>query len=868
MSFDERYKVYLDVTVDGTEDNWFQCYPDISEFKRTPFSDEMFTRQSFGKVTFTNNPKLYTDTSLDAYRTYNLINEAEISQEIRIKITISTDLVDPDTSNEIIGYFGANDCEFDDDKKIVTVTPTILDQYTDLVENWDTEVNVFGAFETRSAKWVIDSLYIGDVFTASHSIPVIKVSSDIDEARDSDAGTSGISGAILSYATKEYDATITMVIDAEVINIFTIQRIDFKIRVYDGSDSLQQVILLGEGAYGHLASTYSADVTVPLGHYVKVVAILESNESIEYNNVVINVGYSAEPYSTSQVDANIQATYLQHYDIWTDVLHGRNAGIEKTEFETEIPTLDSYFNANGSPKDELLTENSFAPESTRQDITLWTENGYETVPLIGLYVTGMETALEGAGFELSDITVYTTEYKPNWLFPKMKIRTRALCRFSRFESWEKNDGSTPVGSGWTDTGQIDGDVRLWIKKPFDGSITTWTKGSIDTNGGSNSGFEWDESLNSSKLKNYPSSDESVTLSGRSLYDIIKTVYNGTHASLVNYDVESTFFWNDTDSLITVATGINYFTGQENFLNNIIGAHTYQLQDVNVDSDDATLALTFKDFMADLKALFNNQIFWWIEADTGTLKIEHLKYIDIAKEVLDVVTPRDSELDPKTPYDKNIQLLSEISSWSYEKSEMFSIIDFKIANAGYKDFTENIITYEKIVSNKRNEDIRATISTKKTTTDIRYCIENPSDIENGVILLNYDSDNEVAVANVPVANVSFENGNLALSTLLNRYKYEGVFLEGTINGNDVEFDITSRTKVGKEFLLKGIYDYDYFKSKLGIGRIESIEHNLEEETTRVSLKYRFGSDANTDTFILMVSEIGDFTGAVDTQFDFG
>jgi hypothetical protein len=443
-----------------------------------------------------------------------------------------------------------------------------------------------------------------------------------------------------------------------------------------------------------------------------------------------------------------------------------------------------------------------------------------------------------------------------------RARTYALCSYSRFEQYLPQ-GDIP--SGWTDTGyDNDNGERLWIKKPFDGTIDEWSLGDIDNEGGTNASIEWNSRLRSTKT--YPSSGDSVILRTRDFKEIAKTVFNGTFLSLVNDEINSVFFWNDDDSAIPpVASNVNYAypEGTENWLNKIAVAHTYQLMDINPESEDSILKISFKDFMADLKALFNDQIFWWISTD-GVLHIEHLKYIDAAKLILDLT----KEAIPNTIYLNNKELLSESSAWKYDKSEMFSLVNFQIANSGNKDFNDNNITYDKIVSNKRNEDIRDTLATKKITTDVRYCIENPSDLENGMILLNHDSNFNTVVANVPISNTAFENGNIALSNILNRYKYEGIFLNGKINDIPVAFDVTTRTRVGKEITIKGIYDYEYFKSKLGVGRIESLTHDLDKEETSMPLRYRFGSGTVSDTFTLMVSEVGDFVGAEDVEFDFG
>ena len=63
MRFDERYKVYLDITAqpswvwnDDTNATWVEVTPDISEFQRPLVDGEYFHRYKWGKVTFRNKP--------------------------------------------------------------------------------------------------------------------------------------------------------------------------------------------------------------------------------------------------------------------------------------------------------------------------------------------------------------------------------------------------------------------------------------------------------------------------------------------------------------------------------------------------------------------------------------------------------------------------------------------------------------------------------------------------------------------------------------------------------------------------------------------------------------------------------------------
>ncbi|MFA5652420.1 MAG: hypothetical protein WC933_03575, partial [Candidatus Paceibacterota bacterium] len=82
-----------------------------------------------------NKPYEYGISALTKYRLYDAIMELDPETEIRIKF------VDP--TKTIYGFFGIIDCKPNAFKKTLEILPTILDQYTDLMENRETEVSIF-----------------------------------------------------------------------------------------------------------------------------------------------------------------------------------------------------------------------------------------------------------------------------------------------------------------------------------------------------------------------------------------------------------------------------------------------------------------------------------------------------------------------------------------------------------------------------------------------------------------------------------------------------------------------------------------------------------------------------------------------------
>ena len=859
---DKRYKVYINFTYGDSDfaDNWIQCYPDIEPFTKKPHSGELFTRYEWGEVIFRNMPFL----SGDAYELYDTIYgilTTDITREIRIKVTVPDGFIDPNTTDEIQGYFGANDCTFDHDKKIVKVTPTVLDNYTDVLENWETEVDVVGASIDKRAKWVLPDDYATNFplgFDESHAIPLDVQSSEFTESED----------VVLVYASDKtagffrdcfggYSVSFRIPIVADLT--ITSGTVKFYLNLYDSDDVLQDENLLESfSSSGSMFKVYTLSATILNGYYAVLRCEISGVATVNYETCVLELTATSTAFSTTDVNINIFETYRSDLAVWNPV---DGEWGKTTPLEKDMIALTEYFENDGSPKDTLLTENSRAPYSRRDFINVWTENGRERIELLKLYLTDIIDVLDPHGYELSSVTVYKgdTFYRTSRLLSRKRRKVYCEATFTRFEAWVKS-GELPTGTGWTDTEYINSNrLRLYVKKPYGGAYSDgyWELGDLDSSGGKIDGYHWNEKITSSIQ--YPNSSNSVTVQSRSLHDVLKTVYNGTHPALVNSDVKSVFFWNDADSDITVPSGENYATELDQKLTNIACVHTYQFMDADEDSDNAGLQLTLKETLTDLKALFNNQLFWFVDDDLD-LHIEHIKYLDKTKTTLDLTTG--------TPYANNIKLLTEMQRWSYQKEKMYSRIELSCINSGFKDFTDNLITFDKIVSNKRNEDIRQEVTTKIFSTDIRYCVLNSTDLENGLLLVNHDSSYNSINALVPIAGTIFENGNLALSNLIKDYRYEGTFTQGKINGDSVYFPVTSRTKLGTEFTIKGIYDYDFFKNIVGVGMIQSLKHDLERETTTITLVHRFDSDAETDVFELMVSKVGDYTDSTDVLFDFG
>jgi len=128
-------KFYIKIN-DGTE---FEVFPNKYEpFEKTMEDGERFYRYKWGQIEFENKPFLYSQTSKSGYLIYTTLNALQRYDEIFIRF------YDSDSEIEIKGYCGVVDGQFKNDKvhKVITLTPVIIDRYTNLLENYKEKIDV------------------------------------------------------------------------------------------------------------------------------------------------------------------------------------------------------------------------------------------------------------------------------------------------------------------------------------------------------------------------------------------------------------------------------------------------------------------------------------------------------------------------------------------------------------------------------------------------------------------------------------------------------------------------------------------------------------------------------------------------------
>jgi len=852
--------VYIKFGITGT---YFQVDPE----KVNPFSDELIDgmpikRKKWDKVIIKNKPYNYsnldletaTEAEINREKLYDVIMDTSPTTEIYIKY-IAPNLT------EIEGYFGVIDCEINDYKTFITITPTIYDQYTDFLENRETKVNVFGGN---------DLIVNGNFDSWTSGLPV-----GWEYEYNEPEFNSVLSKNCASLLAKTRFTDVKSIIYQNIENIQEGSSILFSfyyelIGEDDVKENLGLRIKLTDGINTKYASRDGnwGDDENKFNYVTNKTAIPESSlSSFKYIQIVIDpapisgdleikfyheyntttwfesnlIISNVEAYSSDIpfIDLNLQLladnlvikpqNELQKTDgsyfsrFWADPVVWRLVGSDP-----EVDLLD-YFDENGVPESAYLSHGQYGPRE---------EEGLYYTDLITEFDTDDEHSKFYKG-EICKLTLY--KGKRYGSATKKHRHIEAIAEFARDE-YRKVDEPDGEGGyvppeedvGWVRTVDKNDKGNLWVRKPFNGVVTEWSLGELNTTSGRIGSFDYIESLVSTKV--YPYNESSIELSaGVDFKEIVKKVYRSTHSSLAGKEVYSTFFWGDepagayTDALKEhiprYSSGINYYTMEDNYLSKIAAIHTFQFKtDKSEDSDDATLYLSSKDVLDNLMNL-PAHLFWFIDADKN-LHIEHIYYLDIINDFVNLESLPDT-----------------YKAWKYDKEKMFATIEHRMANSGYSDFSFTKFTFDKIVTNKRNQDIKSNKKTEYLTTDIQYCIENPDDLENGIVLVNYETiggENNVKYGTGFISGKSIPNGLLSLSNLAKTFgDYEGTWENGKINDEDVEFKYTLRVKEGlEEINLSGVYEEDYYLNDLGIGFAKTKTIDYEKGTTTVNLVYRY------------------------------
>lgn len=831
-----------------------------------PIDDMPIFRKSIDELTIKNYP--YSG-SANSYKLFDLISDEPPDTTFTVKIT--------EGANETIGYFGQVDCNINEDRSIITIKPTISDQYTDFLENYDTDIDVFGITDliengdfdvwtnglpngwlslvllptkeillTKNCAVLTRNL----IFTGSmvQSVSGIQAGNNIDISfLNAYVGSSGISNNLKYTVTLTGSSTYQLQSDGSWLESATSQDINYRTNIIPlpkesitKFDSYQIITGLAP-VQGVLTISFYGTSTLNDSVYITDVSLKSDSTNI----IDLNINLLDDKI-VSKYQFDIQDKLGNYLGLW----------FRANPLDSQVRQLGDYFNTIspvGSPNTELLDDSNHGPHNT---------NGIDEFR----YPAWMDvfTNEESSPFykaEITELTIYKGGRWRSSFATRWRRHIKGLAIFSReeyyktdyfFTAQDEIDGrgiegeletmeDAGLGLGWVapDNAPPVNGKRLWVRTPFNGAYTNvdWNIETIDTTGGKINDFDWEEKLTSRIA--YPIAGNSQSLTTAvDFRDICRKIYRSTHNSRLNKEVYSAFFWNDSPyiSELNIETGQNYHTHNTNKLNNIAVVHSTDLKtDVVLNSDENKLKLSFKNFFEDLNKKFNGSLIWFIDTDLN-LHVEHKKFIDLTEDFVNILGD-------------NYNYLGEYSSFDFDKDKIYATTKFVEFNSGYEDFNRSDITFKKIVSNKRGEDLVKDITSQYISTDMLYAIENPGELKNGMILVATEEIDGETVVKYGIGlktNTNVLNGDLSIATLLQTYaNYEGVWIDGKINGNDVIFPFTLKVKQGSDIVLKGIVPENFLLTKLGIATATQKIYDFGKETTTFSPIYR-----HFDYFLVM------------------
>jgi len=886
-------KLYIKIN-DGTE---FEVFPNKYEPFEKPMEDgERFYRYKWGNIEFENKPFLYSQTSKQGYLIYTTLNALQRYDEIFIRF------YDLDSDIEIKGYCGVVDGQFKNDKvhKVITLTPVVIDRYTNLLENYKEKIDVLnggdknkivnGDFEswTDNESGLPDGWVNGGTYNVQCERHYIN-GSYVCKYNDL-FGASYTKLAQSLFANKGSNVDLSFyyapfVIPESATSSTHSRSIEIKLVGTEGTKYLKDDNL---GNFENVCKWVDPGETNSFIYANNVISMTESeitsliyyrifSEPLPFSGTVtisfvgrdvISMGVSAlyldnvylkvntTPYKT--INVNFINSYLQSYPAFTES-NPLALGVPNTKWDgawTGDHALDGYFElTTGKPSSRFLSDGTYAP-----------------VDADNLRLGDYEEIFDDPGSkyykcQISEVTIYHCGiYNTTFSY---KHRMRATVVFSRDEAkiadvyytqqdfeddkCEESDiGVTlvpPVKDvGWEKTPTIEKGLRLWVRKPFNDENDTlgWSLGE-QINGGKFQSYDTEHRRTSKRIYPVDTTKSKILNTCVDLRDTIKILFNQTHPDYASKNVISTFFWNDLEtefeSLQGSSSGFNYVSNKKNYLNNISVLHTLDLKTENTETQqqEGTYKVCLFDFLEDLKYRFKvykyGQLCWWL-TDNLDLRIEHTAYFDNYSDIYgNVLNYTTQPIIQEDFHDE----------FEYESDQMYKKIMFDQVNSGYPDFTANTIKFDRIVSNKRFKFDENVLKNKCeiTTTDLKYCIENANSIDEGLILINYEQVEDEFVASygdTQIQGTKILNGNLSLSSILNNFvTREGTYINGKINDKDVLFYNTTYSKKGIEITVKGIIFNMFFDTNIDrAGLVKSVTHDFEQRITKINLIYRIKS----------------------------
>lgn len=305
-----------------------------------------------------------------------------------------------------------------------------------------------------------------------------------------------------------------------------------------------------------------------------------------------------------------------------------------------------------------------------------------------------------------------------------------------------------------------------------------------------------------------------------LLDTLLDNFLGVGYMATGIAMRSTYLFNDAlppeapaaiDIYITANPTHNYVSEAVNRFN---GLHLAEVDGLTTDAADDH-KITFEKLMQILR--YKLRAYWYIDTE-GYLRIEHEKYFRTMAAQMNVTSNTYTKFKPEV----------DIEVYNYEKSDIYSLIQYEENNESNADFIADPIEYNYIKTSTKKKDINVQVS-----TDLSYIVNNPDDAAvDGFLLVETEEPSIV----IPIFGASRTSGYYYQNQYLSWYSLFPIYFKyfGEADSADINNGTTLTLDHVKEFMrqvgIKFYYGsainwYQPVTLMRGTGWIKKIEHDL-------------------------------------------
>lgn len=263
--------------------------------------------------------------------------------------------------------------------------------------------------------------------------------------------------------------------------------------------------------------------------------------------------------------------------------------------------------------------------------------------------------------------------------------------------------------------------------------------------------------------------------GATLEDGIDRILTGATYMDTDFDVVSTFLWNDAlgsdpppdiDTYITANPTNDYVVEGSAVMNYLALVKIGLLTTV----ESTSLDLTLKDLMDMLRQKL--RVWWHIDED-GKFRIEHEKYYRDFTSQVDLTSSAYSGFKPEV----------DVQQYEYDRNNLFSEYKYMETNDNNPDFVPYPFAFSPIKTSFKSKDV----AIYNLTTDVEYIYNNPDIDSSGYALVQctkHGSDYIISVNKSEFSNQYFVNQRMSFAYLFKNYfGYFGDADEATINDGE-------------------------------------------------------------------------------------